>query len=219
VLCGTPFLANSQSAPLYPLHWLLYLPGAEDGVAVAVRMGWLAWLHLSIAGIGAYLLARDFQCRPCAARIAGTAFMLSGFCVAWLELPSFISVTCWIPFVPATTEAGCLQVLPASHENGFPGFGLAPDGQRQVPDSELERALARGDGPFSCELEPGDVLLFDACMFHRSLPNVGDYVRWSIDIRFCRPDVGLVKGGPGYVCHSAAGSPPARRPSRPCTRG
>src|SRR5262245_7913558 len=41
-LCGTPFLANSQSAPLYPLHWFYYLPGS-----VALKIGWLAYLHLT----------------------------------------------------------------------------------------------------------------------------------------------------------------------------
>jgi hypothetical protein len=95
-LCGTPFLANSQSAPLYPLHLLYYLP---LGVSVAARMGWLAFLHLSLAGAFTYLLARDLGARPVAALCGGAAFQLSGFAVAWLELPSFISVSCWIPLV------------------------------------------------------------------------------------------------------------------------
>jgi hypothetical protein len=96
VLCGTPFLANSQSAPLYPLHLIYYLPVGAD---TAVRLGWLAFVHLSLAGAFAYLLARDLGARPAAAAVGGAAFELSGFAVAWLELPSFISVTCWIPLV------------------------------------------------------------------------------------------------------------------------
>ncbi len=98
VLGGTPFLANSQSAPLYPLHLLLYLPpDAGDPQTVAVRMGWLAFLHLTLAGTFAYLLARELGARPLAAAVGGVAFQLSGFAVAWLELPSFISVSCWLP--------------------------------------------------------------------------------------------------------------------------
>ena len=96
VLCGTPFLANSQSAPLYPLHALYYLP---LGLSTAVRMGWVAWLHLSLAGVFAYWLARDLGVRPVAALVGGAAYELSGFAVAWLELPSFISVACWIPLL------------------------------------------------------------------------------------------------------------------------
>lgn len=98
VLCGTPFLANSQSAPLYPLHLLLYLPpDAGAPLATATRMAWLAFLHLSLAGSFAYLFARQMELRPLAAALAGAAFELSGFAVAWLELPSFIAVSCWIP--------------------------------------------------------------------------------------------------------------------------
>jgi uncharacterized integral membrane protein len=96
VLAGTPFLANSQSAPLYPLHVLYYLPLGAD---TAVRMGWLAFIHLSLAGIFAYLLALDLGARPGAAVVGGATFELSGFAVAWLELPSFLSVACWIPLV------------------------------------------------------------------------------------------------------------------------
>lgn len=96
ILAGTPFLANSQSAPLYPFHALLYLP---LGASIAVRMGWIAFLHLSLAGGFAYLLARDLRVRPWGALVAGAAFELCGFAVAWLELPSFIAVSCWIPLV------------------------------------------------------------------------------------------------------------------------
>jgi len=103
VLCGTPFLANSQSAPLYPLHWLYYLPSAPSaagpGADTAVRMGWLAFLHLSLAGSFAYLLCRDWGTGPVAACLGGLTYELSGFAVAWLELPSFISVGCWIPLL------------------------------------------------------------------------------------------------------------------------
>ena len=95
VLCGTPFLANSQSAPLYPPHWLLLLPLGS----VAARMGWLAFLHLSLAGGFAYLFARDLGVRPLAALVTGIAYELCGFLVAWLELPSVPEVACWIPLV------------------------------------------------------------------------------------------------------------------------
>lgn len=96
VLAGTPFLANSQSAPLYPFHALYALP---LGASVAVRMAWLDLVHLSLAGSFAYLLARDLKARPGAALLGGAAYELSGFAVAWLELPSFITVGCWIPLL------------------------------------------------------------------------------------------------------------------------
>ena len=96
ILAGTPFLANSQSAPLYPLHAFYYLP---LGASIAARMAWVDFLHLSLAGCFTYLLSRDLRARPLAALVAGAAFELCGFAVAWLELPSFIAVSCWIPLV------------------------------------------------------------------------------------------------------------------------
>lgn len=99
LLSGTPFLANSQSAPLYPFHALFALPLGT----VAARMAWLDWLHLSLAGLFTYHLARGYGLRTLAALTAGLAFELSGFAVAWLELPSFITVACWIPLVMLCT--------------------------------------------------------------------------------------------------------------------
>lgn len=96
VYSGTPFLANSQSAPLYPLHVFYWLP---LGLSTAARMGWLDFLHLSLAGLFTCLLAQDLGLRRGAAVVAGLAFELSGFAVAWLELPSFITVACWIPLL------------------------------------------------------------------------------------------------------------------------
>lgn len=91
--CGTPFLANSQSAPLYPLHALFALPVGS----VAGKMAWLAALHLTLAGAFTWALARWYGLGGAASALAGAAFQLSGFAVAWLPLPSFITVACWLP--------------------------------------------------------------------------------------------------------------------------
>jgi len=93
---GLPLLANSQSAPLYPPHWLLALPGPGS---LATRLGWLAWLHLALAGFFAFLLARQLGCRPAAAAVAGVAWQLAGFNTMWLSLPSFLEVSCWLPLL------------------------------------------------------------------------------------------------------------------------
>lgn len=93
-LCGSPLLANSQSAPFYPLHLLYYLPGP---LAVATIMALLAVLHLTIAGWGAYALAVSLRLRWGGAICAGLLFELNTSHLAWLELPSALSVTCWIP--------------------------------------------------------------------------------------------------------------------------
>ncbi len=93
--CGTPFLANSQSAPLYPFHWLYAL----SPNSAASLMGWLAFLHLSLAGAFTCAWVRDLGARPAAAALAGLCFMGSGFAVTWLQLPSFLTAGCWLPML------------------------------------------------------------------------------------------------------------------------
>ncbi|HEX2038686.1 MAG TPA: phytanoyl-CoA dioxygenase family protein [Acidimicrobiales bacterium] len=118
-------------------------------------------------------------------------------------------VTCWIPFVPVDEASGCLQIVPGSHRGGMvPAVRTGHDGQRTVAPQVLDNLAAAGMRPLSCAMEPGDVLLFDACMLHQSLHNRAATVRWSLDLRYCRRDVGEQHGGPGYVCFAEeAGGP------------
>ena len=98
---GIPLLANSQSAPIYPFHWLLAVPGPGD---LAARLDWLAFLHLMLAGLFTYALARQLGCRPATAALAGVTYQLAGFSTMWLSLPSFLEVSCWLPLVLLALE-------------------------------------------------------------------------------------------------------------------
>ncbi|MCL6650407.1 MAG: YfhO family protein, partial [Chloroflexi bacterium] len=119
--CGTPFLANSQSALLYPLNWLIYLP---LGLSVTRAMALVAWLHLTLAGGLMFLWLRGLGVARPAAFTAGVAYTLSGFIITWLELPTFLSVACWLsllfwsihrlvhgPTVPSALGAGVVVGL------------------------------------------------------------------------------------------------------------
>ncbi len=91
-LCGTPFLANFQSALFYPLNLPFWL---FDPARV---FGWMALFHLVLAGFGAYALARVLGLSRTAALTAGTAFELCGFLITWLELPTLVYVASWLPW-------------------------------------------------------------------------------------------------------------------------
>ncbi len=92
-LCGTPLLANSQSAPLYPLH-LLALP-----LPTWLAVGWLAWFHLFWAGLGLALFLRREGLSLPASWMGGALWMFSTFFVAWLQLPSVPSTLSWFGWV------------------------------------------------------------------------------------------------------------------------
>ena len=91
--CGTPFLANGQSAVLYPpnLIFLIFDPITAFTVFAA--------LHLFIAASFMYLLLRELGCEVLGGIVGGVAFAFCAFTVLWLELPTFISAAVWLPLV------------------------------------------------------------------------------------------------------------------------
>ncbi|MBC7807322.1 MAG: hypothetical protein H7145_14375 [Akkermansiaceae bacterium] len=105
---GTPLLANSQSAPLYPLHVLFYL--------VPLRYIWYVFglvsaLHLLIAASGLYVLLRAYGLRRGSCVLGAAVWTLSAPIICWLSLPSFLGVACWLPWLlllirVAHTDAG-----------------------------------------------------------------------------------------------------------------
>ena len=102
-MCGTPFLANYQSAVLYPPNLLFAVMPADRAV------GLLAFLHLIAAGGFTYVFLRGIGVKRAGSTFGGVAFMLSGFAVTWLELPNFLSTAVWLPLV--------LHFMHAAHES------------------------------------------------------------------------------------------------------
>ncbi|MEO7453806.1 MAG: hypothetical protein ABIV13_03475 [Fimbriimonadales bacterium] len=90
-LGGAPFLANSQSAPMYPLHWLW--PFGPEAL-----LSFSAWLHLVIAGLGVYALCRRLGGLVVGGFVAGISVQLSAFFIAWTALPSVVMTAAWIPW-------------------------------------------------------------------------------------------------------------------------
>ena len=90
-MCGTPFLANYQSAVLYPPNWLFAI------IPAARAFGILAALHLFALGAFTFLFLRSLSLGRIASTFGAVAFMLSGFAITWLELPVFLSSGVWLP--------------------------------------------------------------------------------------------------------------------------
>jgi hypothetical protein len=87
-LCGTPLLANSQSAPFYPPHVIALPLPTWLGVSV------LAWFHLFWAGLGLGLWLRRRGLRE-GALLGALVWMFSLFLVAWLPLSSVPATLSW----------------------------------------------------------------------------------------------------------------------------
>ncbi len=93
-LGGTPLLANSQSAALYPLHILMGVLHVSTALAITL----LAWFHLAWAGLGVAALGRKLGGDPNIAAMAGMSVSLSAFMVSWTGLSSVITTVAWIPW-------------------------------------------------------------------------------------------------------------------------
>jgi phytanoyl-CoA hydroxylase len=77
-----------------------------------------------------------------------------------------------------TAANGALRVIPGSHRLGY--LGLSDDGPIMVgttQDEELRRAGLDPANVVTCEMEPGDLLLWTLFTVHGSAANVSDYDR------------------------------------------
>ncbi len=97
IMAGTPLLANSQSALLFPLNWSFYLLPLSLGFTVG------ALLKVFIAGYGTYLFARKLNLSHPASILAGTAYSFSIFNVFWLNHPH-TNVTIFFPLLLLLAE-------------------------------------------------------------------------------------------------------------------
>lgn len=88
------------------------------------------------------------------------------------------TVTTGLAIDRQTVENGALRVFPGSHKLGY--LGLSDDGPimvGQTQDEELRRAGLDACQAVVCEMEPGDLLLWNLFTVHGSAPNVSSYDR------------------------------------------
>jgi hypothetical protein len=88
------------------------------------------------------------------------------------------SVTTGLAIDRQTVENGALRVIPKSHRLGY--LGLSDDGPIMVGQTQEEELRNAGLDPgamITCEMEPGDLLLWTLYTVHGSAPNVSHYDR------------------------------------------
>lgn len=95
---GTPFLANGQSACLYPFNLLFLIFNPITAFTI------FAALHLFLAQVFMYWLMRELGAKVFGGIVAAIVFAFSAFMVLWLELPTFISVAVWLPLALMLTQ-------------------------------------------------------------------------------------------------------------------
>ncbi|XP_072022978.1 phytanoyl-CoA dioxygenase domain-containing protein 1 homolog [Amphiura filiformis] len=101
--------------------------------------------------------------------------------------------TVWIPVVDVNEKNGCLQMLRGGHRKGVTGTHTCCAGGTwyvQMSDEEMEKAFDAdlSKDVVTCDFKYGGLVLFSNCIPHRSLENHSDIIRWSLDLRYQRPD-------------------------------
>ena len=89
--CGTPFIANGQSAFFYPPNWLFLV------LDTRYAFGLLAALHYLMAAGFMFLLGRELGLSNGAAAAGAVAFSFGGFMVGWTYLPTLMNSAAWLP--------------------------------------------------------------------------------------------------------------------------
>ena len=109
-------------------------------------------------------------------------------------------LTVWIPMVDVDGKNGCLQIIPGSHKRGLRPAQRDGNG-RQVPIEDVETWADIKN----IKMKVGDVCVFGNLNFHRSLANISDEIRWSIDLRYSptgSPLEWLHRKWPGFIARS-----------------
>ena len=112
-------------------------------------------------------------------------------------------VNFWIPLVDATPENGCMEVIAGSNRAPLIGHehGLGPGANfKGITDQYLPPGAQ-----VSCPVKVGGVLLIQHKTIHRSIPNLSDHIRWSLDLRYSDPAQPSGRDGvPGFIARSKA---------------
>lgn len=102
--------------------------------------------------------------------------------------------TAWIPLIDATEKNGCMQVASGGHQKGLVAthqccYGntwyvmLEEKEMEKTLDIDLEKDIITVPVPY------GGMLLLNNLIPHRSLPNMSNQIRWSLDLRWQKPDL------------------------------
>lgn len=107
----------------------------------------------------------------------------------------------WIPLVDATAENGCMEVIAGSHRAPLIGH-VRELGPARNFLGILDADLPAGE-QVMCPVKKGSVLLIQHKTIHRSIPNLSDHIRWSLDLRYS--DLAMPTGRddvPGFTVRS-----------------
>ncbi|MEM7141339.1 MAG: phytanoyl-CoA dioxygenase family protein [Actinomycetota bacterium] len=92
------------------------------------------------------------------------------------------TITMWVPLVDVTPLNSCLEVSTYDHNRMVLPLEYSQTTGYVVMAREVAREVEKR--AMAVPLSRGQMLCMDAFTPHRSTPNLGESIRWSIDLRF-----------------------------------
>src|SRR5262249_29209277 len=80
-------------------------------------------------------------------------------------------VTAWVAVSPATTESGCMRVLPGSHKLGQLPIDLKPERDNLLSSGQSVKVSFDDASTVELPLAPGEISLHHTCTIHGSRGN------------------------------------------------
>ncbi|XP_077969132.1 phytanoyl-CoA dioxygenase domain-containing protein 1 homolog isoform X1 [Styela clava] len=115
---------------------------------------------------------------------------------AYLEPCSLevLQATAWIPLLDANEKNGCMVMASGGHKPGTTATHKCCSGGTwyvEIPEVELTDKLCidMKKDLIVCEVPYGGVLFLNNAIPHKSLQNHSDKIRYSLDLRWQRPDL------------------------------
>ena len=137
--------------------------------------------------------ARPGDCRASGVELATKTPLNPLTTVPWHQDTAFMAAgaehtfqpTAWIPFIDADSVNGTLRTLRGGHRSGkvFPHQQYKKTWYLYITDDDLPEGEV-----VTCEMPIGSLLLFNQLLPHCSTENFSDKIRWSVDLRWQRPD-------------------------------
>lgn len=93
------------------------------------------------------------------------------------------TVSAWVALTEATTENGCIRLVPGSHRRGFTPHGDVDSPGETVFGEKIDDEAISEDEVVDMELEPGEFFLFSERTYHSSKKNTTDSTRVGLSIR------------------------------------
>lgn len=108
VFSGTPFLADSQAAVLYPVNLLLTLLASQDYLAYRAAELTVV-LHFVLAATFMYLYARTMKFSSFGALVSAVVFAFGGAMVSHVRHLPILNVVVWLPLILLFLEKGLVR--------------------------------------------------------------------------------------------------------------